>query len=103
MDNAYEMVKKSFEEVLLYWERMQKLQGDEGAEAAEAFERMYYIGVEHLRQWYCQLDKKPESFEAFEQLPEISNLFDLLPDPLQINFLTDIEEIYDGIKPERFD
>jgi hypothetical protein len=103
MSKPFDKVTEKFNEMLNYWDRMQKLSGDEGAEAAELFERTYYEFIEHLQKWYKELKQKPQSFEQFEQLPEIEQMFEKLPGPLHINLITDLEEIFDGIEPDRFD
>jgi hypothetical protein len=86
-----------------YWGLMQKSAGDEGAEFAEMFEQQYYVFINELRHWFLNLENKPSTLEEAEQLPEIVELFAQLPDPLHINLITDLEEIVDGIEPERFD
>jgi hypothetical protein len=103
MTNSFDKVTEKFNVMLNNWDRMQKLSGDEGAEAAEAFERYYYICIEEIKSWYKSLDVKPQSFESFEQMPEINTLYEKIPGPLHINLMTDLEEIFDGIESKRFD
>ncbi|OZM57432.1 hypothetical protein CIB95_08215 [Lottiidibacillus patelloidae] len=96
-------VTEKFNTMLTYWDRMQTLSGDEGADAAELFEKTYYEYIDKLRKWYQTLHKKPTSFEQFEEMPEIEKMYEKIPGPLQINLITDLEEIFDGIEPKRFD
>jgi hypothetical protein len=98
-----EKISESLNEMLHSWKMMQHTAGDEGAEFAEMFERLYYEFIAHLKEWFNKLEQKPLTVEEAETLPEIEHIFSQIPGPLHINLLTDIEEIIEGIETKRFD
>ncbi|WLR52866.1 hypothetical protein LC040_08230 [Bacillus tianshenii] len=89
--------------VLEDWTMMQKTSGDEGAEWAERFEKHFYEWIEELKAAWHSLDDRPKTIEDAESLPEIEELIDRLPGPLQLNFLTELEEIVEGEESLRYD
>ncbi|MGM7701363.1 hypothetical protein ACSVDE_06520 [Pseudalkalibacillus sp. Hm43] len=99
----FEQVKNTFQKALDDWSHMQKTSGDEGAEWAERFEQHFYEMVEKLKFWYEQLEPKPPSYDELEAMPEIEEIQEQLPGPLLLNFLTELEDIYDGVEKKSFD
>ncbi len=99
----FERVKEKLSIVLEDWEQMQNTSRDEGAEWAERFERHFYEMIDTLKSWYISLDVKPASYEEMESMPEIEKILVQLPGPLHLNFLTEIEDIYDGLEKESYD
>ncbi|MFD1738421.1 hypothetical protein ACFSCX_18010 [Bacillus salitolerans] len=97
------IIQEHFETALEAWSMMQKTTDDEGAEWAERFERYFYEFSKELKIWINNLDVKPTSLEEAEALPEIQYWMDHLPAPVQLNLLTELEEIIDGIETKRFD
>ncbi|SEM22712.1 hypothetical protein SAMN05192533_101502 [Mesobacillus persicus] len=96
-------IDEYFETAMEAWGMMQKTTGDEGAEWAERFERYFYEFIHELKNWWATLHPKPTTIEDAEELPEIRKWMEQLPAPLQLNFLTELEDIVDGIDTERFD
>jgi hypothetical protein len=94
---------ETFETAMEAWDMMQKTAGDEGAEWAERFERYFYEFIEELKKWWETLDPKPSNMEEAEALPEIKKWMEKIPDPVQLNFLTELEDIIDGLDTVRFD
>ncbi len=99
----FEQVKIALDTALDDWSHMQKTTGDEGAEWAERFERHFYEMVDKLKVWYEGLEPKPASYEELEAMPEIEEIQEQLPGPLLLNFLTELEDIYDGVEKKSFD
>ncbi|OEH92671.1 hypothetical protein [Bacillus solimangrovi] len=85
------------------WSNMQNTSDHEGEEWAERFERHFYEFIDTLKVWFEQLDTRPYSIESAEQLPEIKQIIDCLPGPLQLNFLTELEYIIEGHEQVRYD
>ncbi|MBM6617935.1 hypothetical protein [Bacillus suaedaesalsae] len=92
-----------FETAIEAWSMMQKTSDDEGAEWAERFERYFYEFIDELKKWWLTLDSKPTSIEELEELPEIRKWMQQIPDPVQLNFITELEDLVDGLETERFD
>jgi hypothetical protein len=92
-----------FETAMEAWQMMKKTEGDEGAEWAERFERYFYEFIDELRKWWHTLNPKPTSIEDAEQVPEIQKWIQQIPDPVQLNFLTELEDLIDGIETQRYD
>jgi hypothetical protein len=97
------LMDEYFETAMEAWSMMQKTSGDEGAEWAERFERYFYEFIDELKTWWKTLEPKPTNINEAEQLPEIKKWLEQIPAPVQLNFLTELEDILDGIETERFD
>jgi len=97
------LIDEYFETAMEAWDMMQKTSGDEGAEWAERFERYFYEFIDELKKWWKTLQPKPTTIEEAEGLPEIQKWMERIPAPLQLNFLTELEDILDGIDTVRFD
>lgn len=98
-----EKVEKALEDALYDWEQMKVTSDDEGAEWAERFEKDFYHFIDMLKEWMSSWPEKPKSVEDAEQTAEIRAWNNRLPDPLKLNFLSELEDIIDGIETERFD
>lgn len=96
-------IDEYFETAMEAWSMMQKTSDDEGAEWAERFERYFYEFIDELKKWWETLDPKPTSIEGAEELPEIKKWMERIPAPVQLNFLTELEDIIDGFNTVRFD
>jgi hypothetical protein len=97
------LIDEHFETAMEAWSMMQKTSGDEGAEWAERFETYFYEFIDELKKWWENLQPKPTTMEKAEELPEIKKWMEQIPAPVQINFLTELEDIMDGFETERFD
>ena len=97
------LIDEYFETAMDAWDMMQKTSSDEGAEWAERFERYFYEFIDELKKWWKTLQPKPTTIEEAEKLPEIQKWMERIPAPLQLNFLTELEDILDGVDTERFD
>ncbi|WP_221564762.1 hypothetical protein [Alkalihalobacillus sp. TS-13] len=101
--NNFAVVKEKLDIALEDWEEMQKTTGDEGAEWAERFERHFYEMIEAVKYWYHSLETKPANYEKFESMAEMEEIQEQLPGPLQLNFITELEDIYDGLEKKSSD
>ncbi|MFV8827897.1 hypothetical protein [Alkalihalobacterium sp. APHAB7] len=99
----FQTVKEALDTALYDWSLMQKTSGDEGAEHAERFERHFYDFIDEFETWFRTLDPEPTELEEAEALPEVMELEQHLPGPLQLNFTIELERIIDGYKTSRFD
>ncbi|WP_078553646.1 hypothetical protein [Bacillus alkalicellulosilyticus] len=99
----YNKVIEALEIALDDWAMMQQTDGDEGAECAERFERHFYLFIDECKEWFHTLETKPKDIIEAESLKEIEELQQRLPGPLQLNFLTELEDIIDGIETKRYD
>jgi uncharacterized protein with von Willebrand factor type A (vWA) domain len=97
------IIDEYFETAMEAWSMMQKTSGDEGAEWAERFERYFYEFIDELKKWWATLHPKPTNLDEAEELPEIKKWMEQIPAPVQLNFLTELEDILDGFDTERFD
>lgn len=98
-----ENVSNALKMILEDWRRMQKTDGDEGEEAAERFERHFYLFIDEFKRWFKSLDHPPQTLEGLEEMEEVKGIQKSLPDPLQLNFMIEMEEIIDGVETNRFD
>lgn len=96
-------VREALQIALDDWQMMQQTSGDEGAEWAERFERHFYEFIDEFKKWYHQLKDKPGTLEDAEELQEVKEIEALLPTPLHLNFMTELDLIVDGIERTRFD
>lgn len=103
LERDWKHVNVKLQKTLEDWHHMQRTTGVEGAEWAERFERHFYEMIEAVKDWYEHLNTKPDSYEQFESMSEIVDIQNQLPAPLLLNFLTELEDIYDGIKKKSFD
>ncbi|WNF38191.1 hypothetical protein RJD24_07115 [Bacillaceae bacterium IKA-2] len=98
-----ENVSNALKIVLEDWKMVQETEGDEGEEAAERFEMHFYQFIDEFKLWFKSLDQPPQTLEELEEMDEVKSIQQLLPDPLQLNFMTEMEEIIDGVETNRFD
>ncbi|WP_416149871.1 hypothetical protein ACM26V_02405 [Salipaludibacillus sp. HK11] len=98
-----EEVSNAFKTILEDWQRMQKTDGDEGEEAAERFETNFYRFSGEFKRWFKSLKHPPKTVEELEEMNEVKIIQQSLPEPLQLNFTLEMEEIIDGLETERFD
>lgn len=96
-------VKGKLEVALEDWERMKKVSENESEEYAERFEMHFYEFIDELKVWYHHLEQPPATIEEAENLAEIKEIAERLPEPLQLNFFTELEFIMDGLDQERYD
>ncbi|XZF74166.1 hypothetical protein ACSBO6_11140 [Bacillus sp. AL-1R] len=96
-------IDEYFETAIEAWSMMQKTTDDEGAEWAERFERYFYEFIDEMKKWWETLDPKPTNIEEAQELPEVKKWMQQIPDPVQLNFLTELEDILDGFDTVRFD
>ncbi|OFW81087.1 MAG: hypothetical protein A2201_07785 [Alicyclobacillus sp. RIFOXYA1_FULL_53_8] len=86
-------VMETLEEVLFLWEQMQSSHADDAGDDADRFQMMFYVFVEHVRAWVETMDDAPKDVDEARAQLEFAQLFELLPDPLQIPFETELEAI----------
>ncbi|WP_251551625.1 hypothetical protein [Neobacillus muris] len=96
-------MKEKLETALKDWEMMKVASEDESEECAERFERHFYEFIDELKRWYQHLEQPPATLEEAENLIEMKEIMDRLPDPLVLNFSTELEFIIEGIDRVQFD
>lgn len=85
------------------WEKMQRTDGDEGADWAERFEMHFYEFINEVKAVWSSLEAPPQTLEEAEELPFIQAVEAALPAPLQLNFLNELELIVEGTEEVRYD
>ncbi|MEH7177545.1 hypothetical protein [Neobacillus vireti] len=96
-------VKEKLETTLEDWEMMKTASEDESEEYAERFERHFYEFIKELKIWYEELEQPPASIEEAENLDEIREIMECIPEELQLNFYTELELIIEGEDQVRYD
>lgn len=99
----FNTVKEKLEVALEDWEMMKTASVEDSEECAERFERHFYEFIDELKIWYLQLEQPPTTIEEAENLIEIKELTELLPSPLELNFLTELEFIIEGEERVQYD
>jgi hypothetical protein len=97
--NVYISLQKTLED----WKMMQHTVGDEGAEWAERFERHFYEFIDELKKWVNIQTPRPKTLEDAEEMEMIKEIKTLLPTPLLLNVITELEAIIDKEEQSRFD
>jgi ribonuclease HIII len=98
-DNVMESLKQALDD----WKMMQQTEGEEGAEWAEKFERDFYLFIDEFEKWFTSLPQRPILQEEAESLDLVIAIQDMLPGPLLLNFLNELERIMDGETTQWFD
>ncbi|MGM0835240.1 MAG: hypothetical protein ACQEV7_03720 [Bacillota bacterium] len=96
-------VMQSLKQALDDWKMMQQTEGEEGAEWAGKFERDFYLFIDEFEKWFTALPKRPILQEEAESLDLVITIQYLLPGPLLLNFLNELERIVDGETTQWFD
>ncbi|WP_026672061.1 hypothetical protein [Alkalihalobacterium bogoriense] len=96
-------VLNALENALFDWEMMQKTNDEDSEEVAERFEKHFYEFIDEVQAWYYSLQIKPQDILEAEEMAEVIEIQEQLPGPLQLNFLTELEFIIEGIERTRFD
>lgn len=91
-----EDVQRGLAEVLSLWRTMQSSDLEDAGADADRFQTAFYRFVDTVQGWVSGLNRRPEDVEAARNLPEIAELFDALPGPLQLPFETELEGILAG-------
>lgn len=99
----FKHVKEKLATALEDWEMMKKAAEDESDDCAERFEMHFYEFIDELKKWYHHLEQPPSTIEEAENLIEIREMMESLPEALQLNFLTELEFIIEGVDRVRYD
>jgi hypothetical protein len=91
--NVIDDVRKDLNDVLSLWQKMKTSDVEEAGEDADRFQAAFYQFVDRVRVWVANLDNRPSDVETAKLQSDFSMLFDLLPEPLQIPFETELEII----------
>jgi hypothetical protein len=86
-------VRKDLNDVLSLWQKMKTSDVEEAGEDADRFQAAFYQFVDRVRVWVAHLENRPSDVEKAKLQSDFSMLFDLLPEPLQIPFETELEII----------
>jgi hypothetical protein len=90
-------VEQALETVLRHWNSMAGAGENEAEDTADAFESSFYLFIDAVREWYKDLDERPQTLGEFMEFPLIAEIFDRLPAPLHLNFETEAELILGNI------
>jgi len=96
-------VLEAFNVMIEDWNMMQQTSGDVGAEWAERFEKHFYEFSKQLKDWINLLQPRPMTLEEIENLPEMKKMLEILPEPLHLNLIIELEEIIEDIETHRYD
>ncbi|MBW5467806.1 hypothetical protein GPJ61_08040 [Brevibacillus formosus] len=89
-------IEKALHTTLEYWDRMKKSHEDDAEDDANQFEASFYRMMELIREWYDQLETKPDTLEDALLLPDVAEVAEQLPVEIMLNFETELELIVDG-------
>ncbi|MED1948036.1 MULTISPECIES: hypothetical protein [Brevibacillus] len=89
-------IEKALCTTLEYWDRMKKSHEDDAEDDANQFEASFYRMMELIREWYDQLETKPDTLEDALLLPDVAEVAEQLPVEIMLNFETELELIVDG-------
>jgi hypothetical protein len=113
MENSYSLwqddaasVSSALTTVLRNWNAMSGSGGNEAEATADEFEHSFYAFIEAVRIWFHGLEHKPQTLDEMYELLWIKEILGLLPDPLHLNFETEIEFILEyksRIDEDRYD
>ena len=93
-------MQEAFEEMIRNWNRMGSSDMDEAGDAADRFERSFYLFIDEVKDWFAQRGTKPQSLDEALALPEMEAFAEELPGPLLLNFETELELIVEGLVRE---
>jgi hypothetical protein len=100
---VFNRVEEKLDIALEDWEMMKTASEDESEECAERFEMHFYDFIDELKVWYYHLEQPPSTIEAAENLIEIREMIERVPEPLKLNFFTELELIIEGVDRVRYD
>jgi hypothetical protein len=89
-------VREAFAEMIANWNHMQTCGMDDAGDAADRFERTFYLFIDEVEEWFGQMSTKPKSLEEALAVPEMAAFYEQLPGPLLLNFETELELIVEG-------
>ncbi|ASJ52309.1 hypothetical protein BP422_01405 [Brevibacillus formosus] len=89
-------IGKALRTTLEYWDRMKQSHEDDAEDDANQFEASFYRMMEQIREWYDQLETKPDTLEDALLLPDMAEVAQQLPVEIMLNFETELELIVDG-------
>lgn len=89
-------VNQALDATLRNWKSMSVSQNDEAESTANEFEASFYNFIDAVREWFYELDHRPQTLEAFLALTMIKDILDLLPAELYLNFETEAELIIEN-------
>ncbi|OUQ89143.1 hypothetical protein B5G50_07370 [Brevibacillus brevis] len=89
-------IEKALRTTLEFWDRMKKSHEDDAEDDANQFEASFYRMMDHIREWYDQLETKPNTVEDALLLPDMAEVAEQLPVEIMLNFETELELIVDG-------
>ncbi|MDF2670691.1 MAG: hypothetical protein K0R67_2997 [Paenibacillus sp.] len=91
-------VQQALEITLSNWKAMSESSNHDESEAtANEFEDSFYVFIDAVREWYNELDQRPQTLEELAEQPVVLEVVDKLPEPLHLNFETELELIFEGI------
>jgi hypothetical protein len=88
-------VEQALNTTLRSWKSMSGSENIDAESTANEFEAAFYIFIDAVREWFNELEQRPQTLEEFLELSMIQDILDLLPAPLYLNFETEAELIVD--------
>jgi hypothetical protein len=101
-----EKVEQALTTVLRNWKEMSGSGRNDHEATANEFENSFYAFIEAVRVWIHGLEHKPQKLDDAYELPLIKEILAVLPDPLLLNFETEIElilEYKNRIEEDKYD
>ncbi|MCR8630474.1 hypothetical protein [Paenibacillus radicis (ex Xue et al. 2023)] len=99
-------VEQALVTTLRNWKSMLGAENAEAEEVANGFEASFYLFIDAVREWFQELDQRPQTLDEFLELSVIKDIIDRLPGPLYLNFETEAELIVENrhrIDDEKYD
>lgn len=92
----FEDVLQTLEETLGAWDQMKRSSMDDAGNDADRFQMMFYVLMEHIESWVDALDSVPEDAETARTWPQFAQIYEVLPEELQLPFDMELDRILSG-------
>lgn len=89
-------IEQALAVVVRNWQSMAASESEEAESTADQFEASFYIWIETVRDWVYELKQPPQTLEEAMELPIIKEILEVLPEPLLLNFETEVELILEN-------
>lgn len=101
-----EKIKQALAAVIRNWNSMAGSDNEDAESTADQFQASFYVWIETVRDWINELKQQPQTLEEAMALPAVKEILEVLPDPLLLNFETELEFILENthrIDEEKYD
>ncbi|SFL95004.1 hypothetical protein SAMN03159341_112122 [Paenibacillus sp. 1_12] len=99
-------IEQALAAVIRNWKSMAASKSEEAESSADQFEASFYVWIETVRDWVYELEQRPQTLEEAMELPVMKEILEVLPEPLLLNFETEVELILEKtirIDDEKYD